>query len=317
MDDLNLNDIRLVLADPRLGIRNSLRMALNEAGFRNENIRDGANASLITEALSDGFNPDVVVCDNDVRDGDLSRLISAIRHGEVGSDPFVAIIAISWKGTMETVNDILGTGADFIVVAPFSPRQLLQRIRSLVYNRKKFVVTPDYVGPERGAVTGHPVRESLVLIEAPNSLRAKAVGAWDPDAYRESVNAALSTVNDRKLSQHAHQLSALAEQLSVDFAARGRAIDMDQLGRLVASAEDLLVHSTRSGLSHVAELSGAVKSVLTDIRRADAGAPTKQVELLRHLANAVRKAVTVSDRTAATVQGIATTVKTRSAIGQR
>jgi DNA-binding response OmpR family regulator len=311
MDDLRLSDVRLVLADPRHVVRNSLRMALNDAGFVNQNIRDGGDASVIAEAMSEGFGPDIVICDNDVRDGDLARLIAAIRHGEVGSNPFVSIIAISWKATENTVNQILNTGADLIVAAPFSPQQVLDRIRSLVHSRKKFIVTTDYIGPDRRegmnrSTTGaHAV---LPLIDAPNSLRDKALGEWDPVDYREKVSAALSTVNDQKMVRHAQQLSALAEQVAMEYTARAGEIDRQRLDRLMVSAADLIARSSTAALPHVGELAEAVRTLLTDLRRPDGGSRAKQVELLRQLAYAVRQAVVPNEGTATIAHDIASTI---------
>jgi DNA-binding response OmpR family regulator len=310
MDDLKLSDIRLVLADPRHLVRNSLRMALNDAGFVNQNIRDGGDASVIAEAMSEGFGPDIVICDNDVRDGDLVRLINAIRHGEVGSNPFVSIIAISWKATETRVNEILGTGADLIVAAPFSPQQVLDRIRSLVHSRKQFVVTTDYIGPDRrdGLNRSMGTHANLPLIDAPNSLRDKALGEWNASVYRAQVTAALSTVNDYKMVRHAQQLAALAEQVAMEYAARGGEIDRQRLDRLVVSAADLIVRSSSAGLPHVGELAEAVRTVLGEIRRPDAGSRTKQVELLRQLAYAVRQAVVPNEGTATIAHDIASTI---------
>jgi len=310
MDDLKLSDVRLVLADPRNAVRNSLRMALNDAGFINQNIRDGGDASVIAEAMSEGFGPDIVICDNDVRDGDLVRLISAIRHGEVGSNPFVSIIAISWKATEDTVNEILGTGADLIVAAPFSPQQVLDRIRSLVHNRKKFVVTTEYIGPDRrdGLNRSTGPHAVLPLIDPPNSLRDKALGEWNSAAYRERVSAALSSVNDQKMVRHAQQLAALAEQVAIEYAARGGEIDRQRLDRLLVSAADLIVRSSSAALPHVGELAEAVRTVLTDLRRPENTSRTRQVELLRQLSYAVRQAVVPNEGTATIAHDIASTI---------
>lgn len=307
MDDLRLSDIRLVLADPRHVVRNSLRMALNDAGFINQNIRDGADASVIAEAMAEGFGPDIVICDNDVRDGDLVRLIWAIRHGEVGNNPFVSIIALSWKATGDTVNQILGTGADLIVAAPFSPQQILDRIRSLVHNRKKFAVTTDYIGPDRRDGSGRHTN-ALPLIDAPNSLRDKALGEWDATRYRERVGTALSTVNDQKMVRHAQQLSALAEQVAMEYTARGGEIDRQRIDRLAVSADDLIARSNNAGLAHVAELGRAVNTVLADLRRPQSASRRKQVELLKQLAVAVRQAVVPSEGTASIAHDIAATI---------
>ena len=85
-------------------------------------------------------------------------------------------IAISWDPTAKLVDQFAGSGADYLVAAPFSPKQIIDRIRAIVHHRTPFVVTSDYIGPDRrdgGRGT------ELPLIDVPNSLRAKVLGEYN------------------------------------------------------------------------------------------------------------------------------------------
>ena len=120
--------------------------------------------------------PDILICDTGLKGGDVFRMLSAIRHHEIGNNPFIAIIAISWDPTAKLVDQFAGSGADYLVAAPFSPKQIIDRIRAIVHHRTPFVVTSDYIGPDRrdgGRGT------ELPLIDVPNSLRAKVLGEYN------------------------------------------------------------------------------------------------------------------------------------------
>ena len=77
MTDLKLNDVNLVLVDHRSQVRNSLRMALNEAGLKNNNIKDGADLQTISEAMQVATTPDILICDTGLKGGDVFRMLSA------------------------------------------------------------------------------------------------------------------------------------------------------------------------------------------------------------------------------------------------
>ena len=178
MSDLNLNDVNLVLVDHRVQLRNSLRMALNESGLHYNNIVDGSEIGTVRQSVDGSLGPDIVICDADSRGGDLFELTSAIRNNQIGLNPFLSILALSWDPTERLVRDAANSGADFLIAAPFSPKQILDRIRSLVYNRAPFVVTSDYVGPDRR--DGDQRESAAPLLAVPNSLRDKIMGQFDP-----------------------------------------------------------------------------------------------------------------------------------------
>lgn len=88
------------------------------------------------------------------------------------------VIVTTWEADQDLVEKVADCGADALLVKPFAPKQLIERIEFLANRRKKFVVTSGYVGPDRRK---DQTRESPIpLIDVPNTLRAKVQG--------ESVN---------------------------------------------------------------------------------------------------------------------------------
>src|SRR3546814_1821103 len=62
-----------------------------------------------------------------------------------------------------------------LLVKPLSTRIILDRIETVALHRKPFVVTSDYIGPDRRKAVAR--RDSNVpLIEVPNPLREKMLG---------------------------------------------------------------------------------------------------------------------------------------------
>ncbi len=289
MSDLNLNDVNLVLIDHRVQLRNSLRMALNEAGLHYNNITYGSDVTTVQQSVQGSLGPDIVICDADARGGDLFKLTGAIRNNEIGQNPFLAILALSWDPTAQLVRDAADSGADLLIAAPFSPKQILDRIRSLVYNRAPFVVTSDYVGPDRREDDAREPKSPL--LEVPNSLRDKTLGQYNARAFRDQVGIAIGTVSTRKMERHAYRLAADAETAAGDFARDPFSIDPDCLRRLQASATDLTWRARKASLLSIGGLCDAVNTVVLSVKRGPADAIGKDIELLKQLSMAIRAAI--------------------------
>ena len=265
MSDLNLNDVNLVLVDHRVQLRNSLRMALNEAGLHYNNIVDGSEIRAVKQSVQGSLGPDIVICDADSRGGDLFELTSAIRNNHIGLNPFLAILALSWDPTERLVKEAANSGADFLIAAPFSPKQILDRIHSLVHNRAPFVVTSDYVGPDRR--DGDKRDSTVPNLAVPNSLRDKTMGQFDAREFKNRVRSAITTVSSWKMELHAYRLAADAETAANDFAKDPYSIDPDCLHRLRDSASDLKGRAQKVSLVSITELCEALLSVVGSVRR--------------------------------------------------
>jgi DNA-binding response OmpR family regulator len=309
MNELKLKNVNMVLVDHRTQVRTGLRMALNEAGLSNSNIIDGPDSGTVLEALQLSNPPDILICDAASQGADLVKTFHAIRHNEIGQNPFVAMIAVTWDPTAVTINRVANSGADFILAAPFSPQQLLDRITSLVHHRVPFIVTSDYIGPDRRYKSR--TNSTIPLIEVPNSLREKAMGSFNAKQFRLRVDNAVGGINGQKMERHAVALAVHAEVLVGQFEHDRKAVDSDRLGRLRAAANDLKWRARDAGLLPIIELCEALYSVVGRIIARRDKDLAKEFELMKQLSFAIRQSFAVSERDAVLVHDVAHAVSSR------
>lgn len=309
MNDLKLKNINMVLVDPRTQVRTGLRMALNEAGLNNANIVDGPDMGTVQEALMQSNPPDLLICDAASVGGDMVKTVNSIRHNEIGSNPFLAIIAVTWDPTIVTVNRVANSGADFILAAPFSPQQLLDRINSLVHNRVPYIVTSDYIGPDRRDNLRE--KSDIPLIDVPNSLREKAIGTFNAKQFRSQVNGAIGNINGQKMERHAVTVARHAEVLAEQYSNDRDSVDSNRLEQLQTAVADLRWRARDAGLLPIIELCEALQNVVTRISEGADRMPEKEFELMKQLSYAIRQSFAVTDQDAVIVHDLAHAVSSR------
>jgi len=298
------DDVNLLLADGRAHLRSTLRMALNEAGI--ENVHNAAEASALTEAVEQPDEaPDIILCDAELRGGDVCEAVHAIRNGELGRNPFVCVLAFAWTATQNAVTRLVNAGADHVIAGPIAPQMLIDRIEAMIHRRKPFVVTADYVGPDRRLA---PEREhaGAPLVDVPNSLRDKVLGQWDPEAMSRAIHSTKAAMNGHRIEREA---AALSEIIEATLGADPSAIPPARLTRLIRLAQTLGRRAHASAAPHISELCDSARLVA---ERLHAGARTNlnDAELLAHVALALR-AATRPQENAAIAHEIATTIGAR------
>ncbi len=306
MSDVKFDDVRLFLCDPRLQIRTSLRMALNDAGIRNKNIWEGNDLEAIEIAVADPNGPDIVICDVTENTDQACQIFNAIRHNELGTNPFICIIAVAWSPNHQLVSKVIDSGADLLVAAPISPGLILDRIGSLVHSRKPFVVTSDYVGPDRRTIEE---RESEIeKIEVPNSLRDKALGQFDADKIRKEIEATRASINDQKIDRQALQLAYLADLVVQDFEKAQGKIERERLRDLVKVTNELKMRAFSAGAKELEEICVAIREVIQRMVKAQGKYSKKDMDLLVQLSLAVRAAARPSSGSREVAHDISQTV---------
>lgn len=128
MSDKN---VKVLVIDDEVQIRNLLRMALSGYGYE---VKEAANAEEgINFALT--FKPDIIILDLGLPDADGIEVIKKLR--EWSSTPIIVL------SVRERENDkimALDSGADDYVTKPFGMGELLARIRTAL--RHRTMVTP-------------------------------------------------------------------------------------------------------------------------------------------------------------------------------
>ena len=72
--------------------------------------------------------------------GEATSLASRIRAGELGVNTFIGIIITVWQPSEAVIRRSVNCGNDDIIVKPLSPKQIMDRVNVVAFNRKPFVV---------------------------------------------------------------------------------------------------------------------------------------------------------------------------------
>jgi CheY-like chemotaxis protein len=171
MDNSIYDLAEVLVCDPVAANRAATRSALYSLGCRH--IEIVATLRDFLQAL-DNRPPDVALCEAQVGEAELCRAVREIRQGGQSCNPFAIIIVTAWTINAGLTTAISNAGADGLLLRPFSAGLLDQRIRAHVLNRKPFIVTDNYVGPERRAEGTRP--SNAVSFDPPNSLKSKIDG---------------------------------------------------------------------------------------------------------------------------------------------
>ncbi len=285
MDKLNLDVVDVLLVDPDRNTRQNIRNILYDTGFRN--LRLGRRLTELRDALVVSM-PDLLISETELPDGDFCELVHAIRHHEIGTNPFLPVIALTGNPTSDMVKKVIECGADALLAKPLSAAQVLERVGILIRERKPFVVTSDYVGPDRRKEAKR--KRDFPMVEVPNTLKVKATGEMDEmDAVQRAIDEAIANINLRKLERHTAQIAFLVDKIVPDLE-RGVVDEPVQqfLKRLLYVAEDSSRRMVGTKYHHVSELCQSLIKVTTDIRAAMDSPESKDVKLLSPLSRAIQ-----------------------------
>ncbi len=114
---------KILVVDDDLALSDVLAFAIRRAGFEVANAHDGLNA---LEQFSKE-RPDLIVLDWGLPRLDGLEVCTRIRN-----ESQVPIIMLTVRDTDDNVIAALEAGADEYIIKPFSPRQLIARIRALL-----------------------------------------------------------------------------------------------------------------------------------------------------------------------------------------
>lgn len=209
------NLARTVIYDPVTQNMRATRYGLYEAGFREV---EGYNDFKDFRERVTQEPVDLMIADAS-ETADVHDLVRALRKGDLADNPFAVVFLTSWRKDEEAISTGLRCGADDIIVRPFSSTFIEARIRTAIENRKQFVVTSDYTGPDRrrpGATREDSIETRL--FNPPNTLRSAVTGD------RAALEAAAAEVEAYKTVVRRERAVRLAIRIGVEIelAAEGR-----------------------------------------------------------------------------------------------
>ncbi len=291
MTSLKLEDAKVLVVDSQLHTRRLLKEALRMIGFRK--IEDIGKIKELADAVK-VFGPDLIMIDVDEQPDFVCNSIKAIRNKKLGSNPFVAIVALTWQPEEKAISAVLAAGTDDVVMKPVSAKILRNRVVNLIQNRKDFVVTSDYIGPDRRSGEREPGEKDLPTVAVPNSLRHAATkdksAALDDDAVADTMR----SLCIQKIFQLASDIFEIAAELheqrleEPELPLPDSAVS--KIGRMLHEVEELIAEHE---IESIMQISKSARTVLDGIVAAGGSPPARQVELLHLHVQAV--VVTLKD----------------------
>ena len=249
----HFDNIRVVLAEPNLELRTNLKDSLHDFGFKN--VLATGNLSQIVNAVKAG-EADLLIADTTLPEGDFNQFVKELRHGHHGHNPFLVVITLISKPSRDVVQSAINSGADHVLAKPITAQCLGEKIAELSHSRKRFVVTTDYIGPDRRAAHREGTMQ-IPQIDVPNPLHQRMSGDVHANRNHRSVEAAKVVINEHKVQRHAYQIGWLLDHVMPEIVAMEAGALPDgpeNLQRLHDVSRDLCCRIKGTRFAHITEM---------------------------------------------------------------
>ncbi|MCK5575075.1 MAG: response regulator [Sphingomonadales bacterium] len=288
---MDKNDPLIYVAIPEAGFRAVVRNALHSNGYRN--IKMDSSFNKMYEAV-DILTPDLLIIGSGFEEDDVFKFIKRLRHNEFGKDPFLPVVLISAEGTSQIVGKAISSGADDLLIHPFSIGDIASRLEEITHRRKKFVVTSDYIGPNRRSGKRGDAGDMVTEFEVPNRFRAKVTGEMSSKELTAKVKEVLSVINEERLERYGEQVAWLTGRILPGLAwAYDDALEPEIEGylmRLEEVAEDTRKRLKDTPYQHVALLCDPLIALSRRLLAHNAETYDKDKDLLLELSRAFKGA---------------------------
>lgn len=255
------DNIRVVLAEPKTDLRKTLKKCLQDHGFRS--VLDTGNLSQVANAVREG-NVDLLIADTSLPEGDFNEYVTELRHGRHGDNPFLVVITLVSNPSREAVQAAIDSGTDHVLAKPFQPEAMIGHVLELTHGRKRFVVTTDYIGPDRRSGP-RPGGMEIPVIDVPNALRQRMTGQMSDGILRRAIGAAKAKVNEQKVVRHAYQIGWLLDRLLPELNAPEKSDAFkSHIKRLGYVAGDISVRIKSTHYAHIAEMCMTLSSMVVE-----------------------------------------------------
>lgn len=254
-------DVSAIIFDPAIANRNATRNSLQQLGFRNVELAPTIEA--LTKFVAE-YSPDLVIAEMTGEETAVCKLVQSIRQGEIGSNPFVVVMVTTWQRDGALITKALNSGADDLVARPISTRMLGDRIKFQIDRRKGFVVTYNYIGPDRRRDLARP---GVTAIQVPNTLKIRAAEGLPAAEANQRIRNALEegkeTLSGAKLKRDVIQLCVQWRLLERQTPGTREYFDIAE--RVGLAASQVKERLGDEGVENAAELCASIEQAVETI----------------------------------------------------
>ena len=246
--------VRIWIGENNQDLREALRATLVDAGFTA--VQSYAEFTTLKNAFG-STSPDILIAANTM-DPQIIPLLKDLRYQRVGQNPFLLTILMMDDDEDELRQGVCA-GVDTIIMKPVSGKNVLERIAVLAKNRQPFIVTNDYVGPERrkDPSRGSAIRQIPVLNTVERLLDGEKLSQAD---VKGLVSDTLEDMKIARLDSHAFRLGFLCNQVVTAY--REDKVDgetSEQLKQILSTTAEAAVLAREIKAAQMAELKFSLK----------------------------------------------------------
>jgi len=277
-EPISLERAKVVYVDSEAPNRALIEDTLRDIGFSKITSCDNLGQFIVILGIE---KPDLVFVDIDAEPDKAFQAIRDIRKGEAGENAFIVTVALTQKPELEAVRAALNAGFDDMVVKPVTARALRQRVVNQIENRKEFIATDDYVGPDRRAENRELTEDDLASIKVPNSLRHAATGDESAAPSEERIRETLRNLSIQKFYHLSSKIGRVAGQQRDLLVSRAKSVDcglaMQEISMALAEIDEIIGEQS---FESVAQVVASTRQALVEVKACSGQVTPRHLELL-------------------------------------
>lgn len=283
--------IRVAVGDCAPEISEATKDALQQRGVESVtlcNTLEGLYRALDEKII------DLVLYDYHLLGDQFVEVMQRIRRKDVGLNPFVTVVATMRESSLETIRRLIDGGVDDLIRSPAGIDRIFASIDKSLRRRKPFIVTYDYVGPNRPVAQRNVVLETA-QIRVPNTLKSRLLERRSDDDIESLVAKAAGDLALRQIQSCGTEIDALARCVAetctgIAGSSEHRAM-RNAVSKMGAVTNALRERARGTPLEHVSVLTATLMPIAHRIVAAPIGGAAVEVRLLTQLAAAVCRAL--------------------------
>jgi len=289
MARFDFSNVRVMIASNFPDERKGYAQAFSLAGFKDIQETDKAaevHAKIVNNEL------DLIISDYRLSDGEICPVTYRARHSMIGNNPFIVAITLLTTSDKEMVNRAINSGTDAILLKPVDPDLLLDRIAQLANARKRYVITHDYIGPDkrkRDEMT--PAGTPPPQMDVPNAVRGRGTSKSDARMFDRSVEVACRQLNELKLTQLAQQIDQIANRIipAYESGSPDESV-VPAIRQLLMVAKDMNRRINGTPYAHAGQLCLTLQHICQNLYAAPLEPSETDISFMPKLISAIRRA---------------------------
>ncbi len=304
-----LKNIAVLIGDTDVERAEKLASDLREHGFAPPVI--SASFNDVGVKLEKGGIDIAILADS--LGGRVFKLSRAVRHGLIGSNPFMTLYCALAPEHVDGAKHALRAGVDGILIQPVPAKEITDRVRKAGRTDMAYVVTSEYIGPDRRAADrASKIRRFYV----PQTVQAKLRGQdLDYKDFAKKVAPILEDMMQTRLNSQSARLSSTCKELAGLYqTGQITPVVLDKLRALEDLLKDAAATAKQIDQDDVSVLCISLAEKIKAFAEHYTTPSEKDLNLLKKIADAVAMAARTGVAVDAKVTGIDSGVEEEAAL---